>query len=237
MRFRFPPSIVRHFVASAQPYLLHHIQNAGARQGAGGIEVVAALTFQAGYQLTHMSREVVSRWYFRHRAQTRVSDQVQQRPFHLAQLILMNGRGQFAYQLGQTSRLDRRHHSGASCDCVFPVVLLVRGYQRYPVARDFLGWSLRPAHRLGEILLVGLAEYRGHQVGVVTGEHEEHPQEYDEANGAGVHGHGVLGGAGSPRGNVAARLLRSAILDSLAASWPIQGPDRHRPGLDLAFEL
>lgn len=62
---------------------------------------------------------------------------------------------------------------------------------------------MRPANRLGEILLVGLAEYRGHQVRVVTGEHEEHPQEYDEANGAGVHGHGVLGGAGSPRGNVA----------------------------------
>lgn len=70
-----PQSLARRCCAgSAQPNLLHHVQNAGAGQRAGREEIVASLTFQTGYQLTHMSREVVSRGHFRHRAQARVPE-------------------------------------------------------------------------------------------------------------------------------------------------------------------
>lgn len=46
----------------------------------------------------------------------RLPDQVQQGSLHLAQLILMDGWSQFAYQLRQTGVLDRGHQARASRD-------------------------------------------------------------------------------------------------------------------------
>lgn len=59
---------------STQSNLLHHVENAGARQRAGRVEIMTSLTFHAGYQLTHMRREVVPRGHFRHRVQARVPE-------------------------------------------------------------------------------------------------------------------------------------------------------------------
>lgn len=123
-----------------------------------------------------------------------------------------------------------------SCACklfltVFFLVILLHRRQGYPISRNLACRILQTFNRFSDILPRRSTENREDHVAVVTGEHEEHPEEYHETHSAGVHSHADWRPCNVTSAPIDDPRFTAASTDSRT------GSEEHAARLDLLFEL